>query len=96
MFGMTLGEELEPSFSLVDVAVSIHDENVWSHITWVCCAKRDQDMRGVKREQCLKVDLSGQLKITPALNAPHADLATDLKVPMPWFEGVLHWIKHSS
>ena len=59
LVGMTLVGELEPSYGLIDLAVSVYEANVWTHIAWDTCTKRDQELQGVRKEQCLKVDSTG-------------------------------------
>jgi hypothetical protein len=76
--GMVLEDELECSDALVDEAMAQFEENRRRYIAWERCTKRNNELRGIKKETSFQTTSQGLLKATSAPVEARANLASDL------------------
>jgi len=62
LVGLTLRGELEPSNSLVDKFVEIHDSGELRFVKWEGYTKRSQELKGLRKEELWKEGTDGHLK----------------------------------
>jgi hypothetical protein len=100
--GLDLSNELEPSHSLVDLAVQIYEDNCFVYVSWDQCTKRHQEIGGTKKDAAFKLNSQGQLSLVHSDEKFKAELATDLKVRNALMRrglafdqaNILSWAKH--
>lgn len=76
--GMTLEGDLEPSDALVDACVQQYDDNRLSYVPWAACAKKQQELGGIKKEAAFRTDAQGRLCVGTENAAVLADTTTEL------------------
>lgn len=75
--GLSLRGELEPADSLVDEAVSQHDDNRVRYIKWDKLLKREQEMEGIKKFDALTTRRDGTVKVGSTEELPAADTSSE-------------------
>jgi hypothetical protein len=70
--------DLEPSHALIDEVAQMMDDGVIKHISPDKCTSRRQEMGHVKKETAVKIDSSGNFKLTSASSSAGADTSTSL------------------
>lgn len=78
--GLDLVGELEPSHSLVDQVFQMLDDNQLKYIQWEQCAKRDQELMGIKSGPTWKPDAQGVVREVRVQAEVKADTSTDLRL----------------
>jgi hypothetical protein len=80
LVGVTLRGELDVSNRLLDLIVSIHEENTLRYIAWQDCTKREMELNGQKRDLYWAADSHGILKEKSLVKSDPADLSSDLRI----------------
>ena len=78
--GVELKGELDPSYSLIDAAVQMHEDNTLIYLDWEVCTKREMELTATKKDKTWKPDAAGVVKEKVVDRAPLADTSTDLKL----------------
>lgn len=70
--------DLEPSHALIDEVAQMMDDGIIKHISPERCTSRRQEMSHIKREMAVKIDSSGNFKLTSSSSSVGADTSTSL------------------
>ena len=79
LMGLVISGPLEPAHSLVDRVHQQLEDNELRFIPLHECPSRDMEILGHKRDDTLKLDTHGNLKIQKLSHIPDADVSSDLK-----------------
>ena len=77
--GLVISGPLEPAHSLVDRIHQQLEDNELRYVPLHECPSRDMEIMGQKRDETLKLDTSGHLKVSKKSHIPDADVSSDLK-----------------
>eukprot|EP00971_Amphidinium_carterae_P092038 1822384-Amphidinium_carterae.1 len=77
--GLSIRGNWEPSDSLVDLCVAMHDENRAKWLPWSKLTKQQQEITADRSDPTLVVE-QGMLRQKPGLKDVEADLSTDLLI----------------
>ena len=78
--GLSIEGDLEPSFGLIDKFVAMQEEGTLKYLPWSDLGRRDQEIRGCKKEEYWKADSAGSLKQHSHLVEIQADTSSDLRL----------------
>ncbi|CAE8640523.1 unnamed protein product [Polarella glacialis] len=76
--GLTLRGELDVSHQLVDLCIAMHEEDVLRYVELSACAKREQELKGIKLDESLKILGNGTLRVDRGEPALLSNINTDL------------------
>ncbi|CAE8705777.1 unnamed protein product [Polarella glacialis] len=76
--GLTLRGELDVSHQLVDLCIAMHEEDVLRYVELSACAKREQEFKGIKLDESLKIQGNGTLRVDRGEPALLSNINTDL------------------
>lgn len=71
---------MEPSHLLIDIIFQMSEDNQLKYVRWDQCAKRDQELMGVKSDPTWKPDSSGIIREVKVQEELKADVSSDLKL----------------
>lgn len=77
--GIEMRGGLEPSNALIDLVYNMGEDQL-KYVRWEECAKRDQELMGIKADPVWKPDSSGLIRAEKVSEALKADTDTDLKL----------------
>ena len=80
LVGIKIQGNLEPAHSLVDLAMTIKEEDVVCYIDPSVCISREMEVKGVKKESVIKADASGASRTISKDITPAADLSTEYRL----------------
>jgi hypothetical protein len=81
--GLSIDEDMEPSQSLLHTMVQFVEDGNLKYVAWETCAKREQEIHGITKDQSLKIwqpDANGVIKEKSRSQSVLADTSTDLKI----------------
>jgi hypothetical protein len=78
--GLSIEGNLEPAHSLIDLCMTIKEEDVVRYICPSVCISREAEVKGLKKETLVKADSQGQLKAVTKDNLPVADLSSEYRL----------------
>ena len=80
LVGVNITGHLVPSHSLVDFVMTMRDDEQLRYVDPDRCTTREQELLGVKREQFVKPDSQGMLRVAETEDHSRADLTTEHRV----------------
>ena len=78
--GLVIDSQMEPSHSLVDLLVSMAEDQGLTYIELSRCTSRESELNHLKKEPYLDFGFDGTLKLTKKNKDVRADLSSDLQV----------------
>jgi hypothetical protein len=78
--GVLIEGNLEPAHCLVDLALAIKEDDIVRWIEPALCISREQEIKGLKRENIIRADAAGVLKSVNKDTVPGADLSTEYRL----------------
>ena len=78
--GIKIQGNLEPAHMLVDMAMTMKEEDVVRYIDPSVCVSREMEVKGIRKESMVKADASGALRTVSKDIAPAADLSTEYRL----------------
>ena len=80
LLGVSVTGMLIPSHALIDFCMTMRDEETLRYVAPDKCTAREQELAGVKREQFIKPDSQGHLKVEEWTSTNSADMTTEHRV----------------